>query len=838
MSPISLPESARASRKTHSNIDTGHTLFQSRFRSSATQARDAGLVTPETEGGPSQTSNTRRPHPLEFSQKRQEKANHEQLSSPEIHSGLEEVDFPLSRPEHSLLAEHRTELSLQDFSNDARDGLIDVDGSVLSQDQTFDSFASTKNSESMPRRGRLAIQNGVEQDGSLPSPRLSPVAVPSAQQLDNSFDSAEDQGTETDASGELTKYQPCHGDNLSEQRQLKEQAMSLLDMPAMLGYFESMPEKMQVYMMYQMLRRCPKPTLHFVADVVNPALKCDFLALLPPELSLSIVQHFDFRTMCRAAQVSKKWRHIVNSDEKTWKKLFEQDGFILPEGELQRAIEEGWGWQYPNGDEDYEKDLRLAIPSSLENESLQASSMSHWTDASGFTPFSSRRLKRKATMKSPLRRVSKRRSIMSSPSSTYKSVQTIGNASIKESPYAAANAAAMAIPYPAVGLPSLHNLHLFKSLYQRHYSIKNNWMRGDAKPMHIAFRAHTHHVVTCLQFDTDKILTGSDDTNINVYDTDNGALRATLRGHEGGVWALEYHGNTLVSGSTDRSVRVWDIERAECTQVFQGHTSTVRCLQILLPVKIGEYPDGTPEMIPKEPLIITGSRDSSLRVWKLPQAGDPKYFQHTSGHNPYFVRVLTGHQHSVRAIAAYADTLVSGSYDCTVRVWKISTGEPLHRLEGHSLKVYSVVLDHKRNRCISGSMDNQVKIWSLETGTVLYNLEGHSSLVGLLDLQAERLISAAADSTLRIWDPENGQCKNTLTAHTGAITCFQHDNSKVISGSDRTLKMWNVQTGECLKDLLTNLSCVWQVRFNQRRCVAAVQRNRVTYIEVRLLLCP
>lgn len=361
-------------------------------------------------------------------------------------------------------------------------------------------------------------------------------------------------------------------------------------------------------------------------------------------------------------------------------------------------------------------------------------------------------------------------------------------------------------------------------------------MKQNVKPRHLAFRAHDHHVVTCLQFDDDKILTGSDDTNINVYDTKTGALRATLEGHEGGVWALEYHRNTLVSGSTDRTVRVWDIERGRCTQVFHGHTSTVRCLQIVLPTEMGKKADGSPHMMPREPLIITGSRDSNLRVWKLPKPGDPVYVPSAPHADdidcPYFVRALTGHTHSVRAIAAHGDTLVSGSYDSTVRVWKISTGEIVHRLHGHTMKVYSVVLDLERNRCISGSMDYTVKIWSLESGSVLYNLEGHSSLVGLLDLQSDRLVSAAADSTLRIWDPENGQCKNMLSAHTGAITCFQHDGQKVISGSDRTLKMWDVRTGECVRDLLTDLRGVWQVKFDGRRCVGAVQRDNLTYIEV------
>lgn len=117
-------------------------------------------------------------------------------------------------------------------------------------------------------------------------------------------------------------------------------------------------------------------------------------------------------------------------------------------------------------------------------------------------------------------------------------------------------------------------------------------------------------------------------------------------------------------------------------------------------------------------------------------------------------------------------------------------------------------------------------------GAPLYNLEGHTSLVGLLALEQDFLVSAAADSTLRIWDSVHGHCKNTLSAHTGAITCFQHDGQKVISGSDRTLKMWDVRNGECVRDLLTDLSGVWQVKFNDRRCVAAVQRDNMTYIEV------
>lgn len=627
------------------------------------------------------------------------------------------------------------------------------------------------------------------------------------------------------------------------------QAASMMSIPNMVDTFDAMPSEMQDFVMYQLLKRCSKPVLKFVAEVVNPALKCNFLALLPLELALNIVGRLDVRSLCRAAQVSRKWRQIIDSDERSWKRLFDTDGFTFPEGELQRAVREGWGWQHASRPDDWEQDLGAVgnVPSDTEHSvgshsgiSAGLNSREHQSNELALAP--ARRPKRKAPSKGRCksRKQQKREETKSvSPTLISDAEALLVAASGKEGPYAAAHAAAVAVPYSRVGLPSLRNLHLFKSMYQRHYMIRKSWMQGGTKPRHIAFRAHQRHVVTCLQFDTDKILTGSDDQNINVYDTQTGALRKKLVGHEGGVWALQYEGDVLVSGSTDRSVRVWNIPEGRCTQVFQGHTSTVRCLQILMPSEVARASDGRPLMMPRQPLIITGSRDSNLRVWKLPRPGDPEYFQSGPPLDdtdcPYFVRVLTGHHHSVRAIAAHADTLVSGSYDCTVRVWQISTGEMVFRLAGHTQKVYSVVLDPKRNRCISGSMDNMVKVWSLDNGSVLYNLEGHTSLVGLLDLQEDRLVSAAADSTLRIWDPETGLCKATLRAHTGAITCFQHDGQKVISGSDRTLKMWNVSNGKFVKDLLTDLSGVWQVNFNDRRCVAAVQRNGLTYIEVSII---
>ncbi|KAH6680723.1 WD repeat-containing protein-like protein pop1 [Halenospora varia] len=679
---------------------------------------------------------------------------------------------------------------------------------------------------------RPNVNTAIAQNASLPSPGLSPTFASAELHLDteDDIDTASQTAQSCDSQDTLNEDDLL---NLQHSGGVEMHAPSIIGMQSMLDTFDAMPNEMRSLMMFQLLRRCSRKTLHVLADVIGPALKCDFLEQLPIELSLHILGFLNHKDLSRAAQVSKHWRRVIDMNETGWKELFDSDGFHLPAGELERAIHQGWGWQDPYGPDGYEEDLSVQRAVSSDGD-IASSSIVKFEEPARKVRSTTKRKRIGVGLSSER---AKRRAVGSTDKmqSMTRNSQSAGFHK-SEGPLSAASAAARAVPDPQLGLPGLRQLHLFKSLYRRHHMLQNSWMNPDVAPHHFAFAAHPAHVITCLQFDDDKILTGSDDTLIHVYDTKTGVLRKRLEGHEGGVWALQYEGNVLVSGSTDRSVRVWDIEKGLCTQVFHGHTSTVRCLQILMPEDTGRTEKGKPVMLPEKPLIITGSRDSQLRVWKLPEQGSKRYIQTGPPANdadcPYFVRVLAGHAHSVRAIAAHQDTLVSGSYDNTVRVWKISTGETLHRLTGHSMKVYSVVLDHKRNRCISGSMDNFVKIWSLDTGACLFTLEGHSSLVGLLDLRDERLVSAAADSTLRIWDPENGQCKSTLTAHTGAITCFQHDAQKVISGSDRTLKMWNIKTGECMKDLLTDLSGVWQVKFDERRCVAAVQRDNMTYLEV------
>lgn len=183
---------------------------------------------------------------------------------------------------------------------------------------------------------------------------------------------------------------------------------------------------------------------------------------------------------------------------------------------------------------------------------------------------------------------------------------------------------------PSAGPPPLHSATFdhhnqsddhpipLKHVYRRRFTSELNWL--NKQPLHRSFPGQGMNVVTCTQFDGEKIITASDDHSINIYDINLGTLKRRLDGHEGGVWALEYRGDTLVTGSTDRTVRVWDLETYQEVHTFHGHSSTVRCLQIVEPV----LDEQTGEYMPPYPLFVTGSRDSSLRVWKLPKKGEKR----------------------------------------------------------------------------------------------------------------------------------------------------------------------------------------------------------------------
>lgn len=55
-----------------------------------------------------------------------------------------------------------------------------------------------------------------------------------------------------------------------------------------------------------------------------------------------------------------------------------------------------------------------------------------------------------------------------------------------------------------------------------------------------------------------------------------------------------------------------------------------------------------------------------------------------------FLHVLVGHLAAVRCVQYDGRLVVSGAYDCMVKIWNPEKEECLHTLQGHTNRVYSL----------------------------------------------------------------------------------------------------------------------------------------------------
>ncbi|HCB55707.1 TPA: hypothetical protein DEP26_01865, partial [Candidatus Uhrbacteria bacterium] len=88
-------------------------------------------------------------------------------------------------------------------------------------------------------------------------------------------------------------------------------------------------------------------------------------------------------------------------------------------------------------------------------------------------------------------------------------------------------------------------------------------------------------------------------------------------------------------------------------------------------------------------------------------------------------KLFEGHTGWVRSVAFSPDGkwIVSGSYDCTIKIWNRETRECVRTLKGHTDWVRSVVFSPDGKWIVSGSDDSTIKIWNVETGECVRTLE-------------------------------------------------------------------------------------------------------------------
>jgi WD40 repeat protein len=95
--------------------------------------------------------------------------------------------------------------------------------------------------------------------------------------------------------------------------------------------------------------------------------------------------------------------------------------------------------------------------------------------------------------------------------------------------------------------------------------------------------------------------------------------------------------------------------------------------------------------------------------------------------------VWFGHSDCVDSVAYSPDgrTVVSGSWDGTIRIWDAQTGAAVGQpLKGHTDYVTSVAYSPDGRTVVSGSDDKTIRIWDAQTGAAVgQSLEGHTGSV-------------------------------------------------------------------------------------------------------------
>lgn len=89
---------------------------------------------------------------------------------------------------------------------------------------------------------------------------------------------------------------------------------------------------------------------------------------------------------------------------------------------------------------------------------------------------------------------------------------------------------------------------------------------------------HSDYVWCMLQLADGRIMSGSKDSSIKIWELGSGNCDKTLTGHQSIVQCiLQLQDGRVVSGSNDHSIKVWDVILGVCLTTLSGHTDWVRC---------------------------------------------------------------------------------------------------------------------------------------------------------------------------------------------------------------------------------------------------------------------
>jgi WD40 repeat protein len=133
------------------------------------------------------------------------------------------------------------------------------------------------------------------------------------------------------------------------------------------------------------------------------------------------------------------------------------------------------------------------------------------------------------------------------------------------------------------------------------------------------FRGHQHSVWDVAFHPTAGLLaSASYDHTVKLWDIDSGTCYKTLTGYTGPSFSVAFceDANHLISSSFDRTLKLWDLQTETCTRTLYGHSGPVSSLTLLADQANWFVPSLLAHP-PASQYLVSGSFDETLRLWDL-----------------------------------------------------------------------------------------------------------------------------------------------------------------------------------------------------------------------------
>ena len=272
-----------------------------------------------------------------------------------------------------------------------------------------------------------------------------------------------------------------------------------------------------------------------------------------------------------------------------------------------------------------------------------------------------------------------------------------------------------------------------------------------------------------INHDGTRIICGTSDNKIYMWDVDTGNLINTFSGHHGWVNSVCFSpsGDYMLSASNDKTVRLWSLKSADSI-ILRGYESAI--------TSIAYSPTGD--------TFAAGTRDNTIHLWDAETNNE--------------LRQFVGHTDYVNAVSYSPDgrMLVSGSGDKTVRIWEVATGKELLSLTGHDSYVTTVSFSPDGKTFLSGSGDNTVRLWNTQTGKAQkvfkcpdvvtcasFSPNGRKIAVGLIDCR------------VLLWDVKNEKIEDVIYGMGGNGVVFGPNGERIVADSydHFSLFIWDIK---------------------------------------------